>query len=121
MDNAKITELTICFDESGKQSSDPIQLMGALCIPTFIYYHPDFAPLHELIQEHNFHWTEYSGYSKNRYAIERLFDLAQPLAPYTQLNFINCSKTALEQQARAFANIYESKQAIASDTIYTCS
>ncbi|MCG7337068.1 hypothetical protein MHZ95_17550 [Sporosarcina sp. ACRSM] len=119
MKRSKTTDLIICFDESGKQSSDPIQLMGALCVPSSIYYHSDFNPLHQLNQEYEFHWTEYGGYSKTRIGIEKLFDLALPLAPYTQMNFINYSKSALELQAGVFSDIYDSKQTIASDTIYT--
>lgn len=119
MNESKTTDLIICFDESGKQSSDPIQLMGALCIPSSIYYHSDFTSLHQLNQSYNFHWTDYGGYSKDRQGIEELFDLALPLAPYTQMNFIHYSKSALDLQARVFAKIYDSKQTIVSDTIYT--
>lgn len=115
----KATNLIICFDESGKKNSNPIQLMGDLCFPESIYYHSDFQPLHEINKKYNFHWTEYTGYSKTREGIEKLFELALPLTPYLQMNFINDSKSALEKQANVFTNIYKSKQEIASDTIYT--
>ena len=31
------SHLIICFDESGKQSRDPIQLMGAISMPENIF------------------------------------------------------------------------------------
>lgn len=93
--------------------------MGALCVPSSIYKHSEFEALRQINNEYKLHWTEYTGYSKVREGIEKLFDLALPLVPYMQMNFINYSKSALEKQANAFLPIYDSKQAIASDTIYT--
>ncbi|RKQ14682.1 hypothetical protein [Ureibacillus endophyticus] len=113
------SELIICFDESGKQSSDSIQLMGALSVPGTIYNHVIFEELHNLNKSYSLHWTEYNGYSKAKEGIEKLFDLAQPLAPFIQFNLIHYSKSALSKQANMFQEVYQSKKNIVNDTIYT--
>lgn len=111
-------DLLICFDESGKQSSDPIQLMGAFSIPKNIYIHPLYEALHSLNTEYHFHWTDYGGDAKTRNGIEKLFEFALPLAEYMNFNFIRYSKSILAKQAQVYMDIYDSKQIIVSNTIY---
>ena len=110
--------LLICFDESGKQSRDPIQLMGALSIPTTIYMHPQYKDLHLLNKEYTLHWKEYGGDGKDRKGIEKLFQHALPLAEYMNFNFIRYSRSVLAEQANVFIDIYESKQVIVDNTVY---
>lgn len=112
-------ELLIFFDESGKQGNEPVLLMGGISIPSTIYHHENYKSLHKLNSEYNYHWTAYGGDSKMRNGIELLFSEALPLANYVQLNFIRYFKSQLTQQAKPFSGVYESKQEIVSDTIYT--
>lgn len=114
----EIPDLLICFDESGKQNSDPIQLMGAFSIPKNIYMHPQYETFHSLNKDYHFHWTEYGGDAKTRNGIEKLFEFALPLAEFMNFNFIRYSKSNLAKQAQLYMDIYESKQIIVSNTIY---
>lgn len=121
MDQSLLNEspdLLICFDESGKHNSDPIQLMGAFSIPKAIYTHPQYEALHSLNMDYRLHWTDYSGDSKTRNGIEKLFDYAVPLADFMNFNFIRYSKASLAKHAQVYMDIYESKQVIVSNTIY---
>lgn len=114
------TNLLICFDESGKNSSDPIQLMGALSIPLNIYMHPNFNTFHALNQEFSFHWTKYGGDSKIAKGIEQLFEQALPLAEYMNFNMIRYASSVLNSQAQnVFKDIYKPKKTIVDKTIYT--
>lgn len=110
--------LVICFDESGKQSRDPIQLMGAISIPENIYRHSKFTDLHKLNEVYNLHWKEYGGDGKNRNGIEKLFQYALPLAEYMQLNFIRYSRSLLAERANIFLDLGGPKKEIVDDTIY---
>ena len=114
------SNLLIFFDESGKNSSDPIQLMGALSIPYNIYMHPDYQSFHELNQAYSYHWKNYSGDSKVRNGIIKLFENALPLAEYMNFNVIRYKGGDIEAHATAtFNGIYNPKQDIVDNTNYT--
>lgn len=113
-----IPDILICFDESGKQNSDPIQLMGAVAIPKSIYMHKDYESFHSLNTQYRFHWTEYGGDGKARNGIIKLFKYGFPLAEFMNFNFIRYSKSSLEQQAQIYKEMYGSKQIVVSNTIY---
>ncbi|OCS90960.1 hypothetical protein [Caryophanon latum] len=82
------SNLLICFDESGKNSRDPIQLMGALSVPYNIYQHPNYQAFHDLNKEYSYHWKNYGGDSKSRNGIIKLFELATGLVDYMNFNLL---------------------------------
>lgn len=110
------TTLSIFFDESGKQQN-PIQLMGALCIPSSIYRSEAMTSMHQLNKTYKFHWTDYSGDAKMRGGIIKLFQFAAELASYSQMNIIQYHYSQIEADARRFGS--DLKAEMAEHTIYS--
>lgn len=113
---APAATLSIFFDESGKQHN-PIQLMGALCIPSHIYKNDQNISLHQLNQKYSFHWSDYSGDAKMRDGIISLFQQSFQIAPFSQMNILHYKYAQIEADAIRFGSKLKSE--MAEYTIYS--
>lgn len=91
-------DLFIFFDESGK-GNQPNQLMGGLSIPNNIYQSESFDSIHKLNEHYSYHWSSYDSDYKTKEGILRLFELASPMAVYTNAIFIKYSQQKLNEMA----------------------
>ncbi|WP_053959358.1 hypothetical protein [Sulfobacillus thermosulfidooxidans] len=94
-------DLRIFFDESGKNDSNGLNLMGALAIPGVIYSHSPFADLSQRLQNRqmSLHWADYSGHEPTK---NHFIELIRVVAPYA--DFITGNVIAYQSPGRQTAH-----------------
>lgn len=114
------TDLIIFFDESGKQKSDKVQLMGGWGLPSNIYNSDKLSDFRKLNMSYRYHWSEYKGDSKQKNGIIKLFNEGNPLSEYIQLNFIQYSSSNLAKRANKYHEINgESSKRMIEKMVYS--
>lgn len=114
------SDFVIFFDESGKLASDKVQLMGAVGLPSNIYFSDKYLMMRELNKVYNLHWKDYKGDGKQREGIIKVFQKAHSLAKYTTLNFIRYFSSSLSQRVKKYDHAMESTdKSILYEMIYS--